>query len=203
MATEKRERCKAKSKRSGERCKLPAVPGYTVCRLHGANPTNPGKPAPKGNKRALVTGAREHIAYDTLTDEERALWHEIDTEGIAPLVNELKLLEIRERRMMQRIAKLAKIDFIQVRKTHHAGMEAVGASDWRETHSEATTLMIQRIELALTRVQATKQGVIAKLMASATDGTDSSFDALVAIFSQVRDMRRAGKERDDEDQNPE
>lgn len=30
------QRCKAKSKRSGERCKNYAVRGYSVCRMHGA-----------------------------------------------------------------------------------------------------------------------------------------------------------------------
>lgn len=29
-------RCTAKSKRTGERCKGPAVRGWTVCRMHGA-----------------------------------------------------------------------------------------------------------------------------------------------------------------------
>jgi hypothetical protein len=29
-------RCQAKSKRSGLRCKSPAVRGYRVCRMHGA-----------------------------------------------------------------------------------------------------------------------------------------------------------------------
>ena len=29
-------RCKAKSKRSGQPCKNPAVRGYSVCRMHGA-----------------------------------------------------------------------------------------------------------------------------------------------------------------------
>lgn len=29
-------RCTAKSKRTGERCKCPAVKGWTVCRVHGA-----------------------------------------------------------------------------------------------------------------------------------------------------------------------
>jgi len=29
-------RCAAKSKRSGCRCKAPAVKGWTVCRMHGA-----------------------------------------------------------------------------------------------------------------------------------------------------------------------
>jgi hypothetical protein len=36
-------RCRAKSKRSGQTCKAPAVNGYRVCRMHGA-----GGGAPKG-----------------------------------------------------------------------------------------------------------------------------------------------------------
>lgn len=40
-------RCTAHSKRTGERCKSPAVAGWTVCRMHGAGgghkagPTHP------------------------------------------------------------------------------------------------------------------------------------------------------------------
>lgn len=44
-------RCKARSKRSGERCRGPAVRGKQVCRMHGA-----GGGAPKGNRNALKHG---------------------------------------------------------------------------------------------------------------------------------------------------
>ena len=40
------KRCKAKSKRSGVRCKSPAVTGWNVCRMHGARG---GAPEGKGN----------------------------------------------------------------------------------------------------------------------------------------------------------
>ena len=50
-----RKRCKAIAKRSGERCQQPAVKGYDVCRVHGANPKNHGGP-PKKNLNALVHG---------------------------------------------------------------------------------------------------------------------------------------------------
>jgi hypothetical protein len=39
-------RCTAKSKRTGERCKGPAVRGWTVCRMHGARG---GQPAGQAN----------------------------------------------------------------------------------------------------------------------------------------------------------
>jgi len=38
-------RCKAKSKRTGLRCRSPAVNGYRVCRMHGA-----GGGAPEGKR---------------------------------------------------------------------------------------------------------------------------------------------------------
>ena len=50
-----KKRCKATAKRSGKRCQQPAVKGYDVCRVHGANPKNHGG-APKKNLNALVHG---------------------------------------------------------------------------------------------------------------------------------------------------
>ena len=55
MAFKDAKRCIAKAKRSGERCKNPAVKGYSVCRVHGANSKNRGG-APKGSLNALVHG---------------------------------------------------------------------------------------------------------------------------------------------------
>lgn len=45
--------CKAKSKQSGQRCKNWAIPGYKVCRMHGAGTPKKGKPGgrpPKNGK---------------------------------------------------------------------------------------------------------------------------------------------------------
>lgn len=65
-----RNRCTAHSKRTGERCRNPAVTGYTVCYHHGANPDNPGGRekgcdnsksrsggAPPGNANGMKHGA--------------------------------------------------------------------------------------------------------------------------------------------------
>ena len=54
-------RCRATSKRSGKRCRSPAVRGYEVCRMHGA-----GGGAPKGNRNAL-----KHGVYTPETIEKR------------------------------------------------------------------------------------------------------------------------------------
>jgi len=42
---QKARRCKARSKRTGERCLAPAVRGWTVCRFHGAGGGAPRGPA--------------------------------------------------------------------------------------------------------------------------------------------------------------
>jgi hypothetical protein len=52
-------RCRALSKRSGLRCRAPAVRGHSVCRMHGAHGG-----APKGNKNAVKHGAYSAEAID-------------------------------------------------------------------------------------------------------------------------------------------
>jgi uncharacterized protein YjcR len=95
-----KKRCKAKN-RQGEQCKNWAKPGYDVCHYHGA-----GGGAPPGNKNALKTGEHETIWMDTLDDQERVLFNVIDTGLLEQIDNEIRLLEIRERRMLQRIKKV-------------------------------------------------------------------------------------------------
>jgi len=49
-------RCTARMKKNGRRCTLPAVTGYKVCRMHGANPNNHGGGKP-GNLNGMIHGA--------------------------------------------------------------------------------------------------------------------------------------------------
>ena len=63
-------RCKVISKRTGKRCGHPAVRGYEVCRMHGANPKNHGGGQP-ANLNALKHGA---YVKKLLTDEEKAIF---------------------------------------------------------------------------------------------------------------------------------
>jgi hypothetical protein len=54
-------RCRAKSKRTGEQCRAPAVQGYRVCRLHGARGG-----APAGNRNGNYRhGARTRETIET------------------------------------------------------------------------------------------------------------------------------------------
>jgi len=84
MAFKDARQCKAKSKRSGERCRNPAVVGFEVCRMHGANKPKRGvppgrapgsaKPAGSGGPAWRNANARKHGIYTgRLTPEEKEL----------------------------------------------------------------------------------------------------------------------------------
>ncbi len=65
-------RCRATSKRTGERCKAPAVRGWTVCRFHGAR---------GGGPRGNANGAYKHGLYTAEMIEERRRFSEIVRES--------------------------------------------------------------------------------------------------------------------------
>ena len=75
-------RCKARMKNGGGRCTHPAVRGYAVCRMHGANPKNHGGAPPekmRGNLNGLKHGAyvkrllneEDHHLFDTMLESIR------------------------------------------------------------------------------------------------------------------------------------
>ncbi len=94
-----RPRCTARSKQTGERCKNTAVPGKTVCRFHGGLSSGP----PVGSKNALRTGAHETILEATMTEEERAYVAGLELDPKQVLRDTLKMLRLRELRVMRRI----------------------------------------------------------------------------------------------------
>lgn len=145
-----KKRCKAKN-RKGEQCKNWAKEGYEVCHYHGARGG-----APTNNKNAVKTGEYESIWIDTLEDEEKDLINKIDLDKIKQLNNEIKLTEIRERRMLKRIQGLKESDYTVV--SIKSGIEKGQATDIKE--SEGTLGQIQSIEDALTRVQTHKAKLI-------------------------------------------
>ncbi len=63
-------RCTARMKKNGRRCTLPAVTGYNVCRMHGANPKNHGGGQPK-NLNGMTHGA---YVKRLLDDQDRELF---------------------------------------------------------------------------------------------------------------------------------
>lgn len=97
-----KRQCKAKSKRTGERCQKWAVEGYEVCYWHGANPNNRGG-APKGNKNALKHGLYENVIRARLTPEEQEIFDAIPTD--AELANELRILRFKLLRLLEPVER--------------------------------------------------------------------------------------------------
>jgi len=111
---------------------------------------------PTDNKSAVVTGEYETIWYDTLDDEEKELYHQIQLDKLKQVDNEIRLIEIRERRMMKRIADLAGIDFAEVEYFLIKEQTVFGIGKKESLRLEANLERIQRIEEALTKVQLSK-----------------------------------------------
>jgi len=115
--------------------------------------------APERNKNAVKTGEFETLFFDTLKEDERMLIDLIQPDKGQLLLQEIKLLTIRERRMLKRIENLQQKNFTKVKKKK--GIEKDKKTDLDESH--ATLGQIQSIEDALTRVQARKQKAIDSL----------------------------------------
>lgn len=58
---------------------------------------------PEGNKNALKTGEYETIFYKTLSDEEKDIYSNLNNDPSFVLSEEIRLLKIRQLRMMKRI----------------------------------------------------------------------------------------------------
>lgn len=155
--------CGAKT-RQGTMCKNPAgfrTPHFGTgrCFLHGGLSTG-GKGGPPGNKKGLKTGAYEAIWLDVLPEEEQQLYYEVVTDKVAQLDQEIRLLDIRERRMLQRIEKLKQANFTVVEQIDADGMEKGKRTNLYTEKRAATLGQIQAIEEALTKVQARKERLL-------------------------------------------
>lgn len=65
---------------------------------------NKGGAPPPGNKNAVKTGEHETIFYEYLTDEEKDIYSSLSDDPFFVMTEEVRLLQIRQRRMMKRIA---------------------------------------------------------------------------------------------------
>lgn len=135
-----------------------------VAKKKGGQPGNKnavghGGTGPPGNKNAVTTGEFETLLFDCLEPEERRLAQSVPKDKEQLLLQEIQLLTVRERRMLNRIENLKQADFTTVKKKK--GTEKGKRTDLDEDH--ATLGQIQNIEDALTRVQARKQAAIDSL----------------------------------------
>lgn len=137
---------------------------------------NKGGPgAEKNNKRALRTGEYENIFSSCFSKEEQDIFdnHKFQNKK-TELLYELKILTIRESRMLKRIQTLqdSKKDMV----INNISKSNVQNTKWNDstttyTHAENTIVAIQRIEDGLTRVQEAKRRCIDSLNKIGMDNT--------------------------------
>lgn len=139
---------------------------------------NKGGHGTENNKNAVTTGEYESIYQDVLEEDEIDLYKTLavdDKEQL--LINDYKILTIREKRMLMRIQRLKQqgkdmtIDFIRKKNTRTG---KITEETETITEAEPTINMIQRIEDGLTRVQEAKRKTLeslAKLNSNEDDKT--------------------------------
>lgn len=112
-----------------------------------------------GNQNALKTGEYAAIWMDTLTEDEQALCDVIDTDPLTQIDENIRLLTIRERRMLANIKALKdKKDLAETEEVYREDRNADGELRLKEM-TRYRKLLIDKIilaEEALTRVQEKK-----------------------------------------------
>ena len=147
-----------------------------------------GNGAPEENKNAVVTGEYENIYKDVLEDDELELYENYEINDAEQLlIEEYKILTIREKRMMRRIKEIKSrgkdmtINYIRNEK---------GKSTKTITDAEPTINLIQRIEDGLTRVQEAKRRCIDSLMRLNNDDEDKTVNVNVTTNSLLDSINR-------------
>ena len=155
-------------------------PKRNVAKKRGGQPGNKnavghGGTGPPGNKNAVTTGEFETLLFDCLDPEEKKLADAVPADKEQLLLHEIRLLTIREHRMLKRIDALRKSEEESVAAGKYeiavpqgmtvtgykAGIEKGKITDLGEY--KGILGQIQAIEDALTRVQARKQRAIEAL----------------------------------------
>ena len=134
------------------------------------NAVGHGGTGPPGNKNAVTTGEFEALLFDCLEPEERKLADAVPADKEQLLLQEIRLLTVREHRMLCRIEDLRKAEEYYDNGKLAAGMTMVSRksgiekdhiTDLKEFQGKLG--QIQAIEDALTRVQGRKQRAIEAL----------------------------------------
>lgn len=184
--------CGAKT-RAGNPCQLHCGwgtphPGHGKCKLHGGS--SPGAPA--ANKHALTTGEYETLHVSALSPQEQLLHVAVSVDPRAQAEAAIRLLSIREHRILLRIADVLTQDdpdgLLISSVTSHHGWNVKGKVDFSTTERPPLLDAVLRLEEALTRIQNMKARTIDQLRAILKDthAEDSSggLDAITAAIDR-------------------
>lgn len=150
---------------------------------------NKGGYGTENNKNAVITGEYENIYKDVLDVEELDLYENIETNDKEKLlIDEFKILTIREKRMLKRIKDLKQrgkdmtINFIRSKKNKQE-TETL-------TEAEPTIDIIQRIEEGLTRIQETKRKCLESIIKINSNNDDKVVNVNITTNSLLESINR-------------
>ena len=150
-----------------------------------------GPGAEKRNKRALKTGEYETIYDDLLTEDEKSIVSEDYLfDAKKQIISEIKIISIRERRLLKKITELKNGKEMNVYKmSKSTSNNIVDRPDGTSitTELENTNNIIQRFEEALTRVQEAKRRYIDSLHKIETDNRRLELDLIKLEMEVVKD----------------
>lgn len=167
--------------------------GVGRCYKHGGK--SPG--APKGNKNALTTGEYETLHVSALPEQEASLYTRLDAGARAQAEGEIRLLSIREHRILLRIeqAKAEDVDgFRTTSMTVTKGWNVKGKVDFAVVERTSLDAHIMALEDALTRVQVAKTRWVDQLRATLRENPPDSggLDAIVDVLDRsAKEIARA------------
>lgn len=204
---ENKVQCKAKSKRTGERCKQYCAPGKIVCKWHGGASNG----APKGSKNHLIHGAYEKLTRETMSSEEVAYADAVTTDPIQTLEEQLRILRVKELRIMRRMSAVIEAEkeagkddgtgrkkpstvvltVSTMQAENYEGQKSKSVTSTSESHAQNYL----RLESALSVVQNQIQRVAGQLAELKPKDGDESKD-VPAISVMVVDGRRCAKDEE-------
>ena len=164
---------------------------------------NRGGAAPEKNKNAVTTGEFETLLFDCLDAEERRLADSVPADKEQLLLQEIRLLTVREYRMLRRIEDLKRAEEYFDNGEPAAGMTVVSRKIGIEKDHETDLKefrgklgQIQAVEDALTRVQGRKQRAIEALHKF---GFDDARLELELAKVELAALKIGGQEAEEED----
>jgi uncharacterized protein YjcR len=195
--------CGAKT-RQGTICKnKPMLNGR--CRFHGGKSTGPkdkekhrksmmGNKNSLGYKNNLKTGEYENIVFDNLTPEEKEYYNRVSLDLDTQIDNEIRLLEIREGRMLKYL-NMAQEGFDNEEiETTYRHVKGKGLAMVQKVVRNRNVLeQLTKIHEALTRVQEKKSKLIELKLKTREEnkGDGESLAQFVEVFNKA--IERYGK----------
>ena len=116
-----------------------------------------GPGGPPRNKKAVTTGEYETIWFDCLTEEEQALCSAINMDTLTQVEEDLRLLTIRELRMMDRIKKVTDgLTEKEKKVLQELVKEKVGVPITHEATGETKIVKIDQTKMVVTEITETE-----------------------------------------------